>query len=122
MSDETLGTERITTVGGVVYPYRRIPLSRGNFSWPFGRLTLEPAGVTLGPRGWLQRIVRPITIPYEDLTRVEWVVPPAFLPKYAEGLRFRSRREEWDRLYFSTFPRRVHRIVAALRSRGVEVR
>ena len=121
MGDEARNPERLTVVGGVVYPYRRIPLSRGNFSWPFGRLTLEPTGVTLGPRGWLQRIVRPITIPYEDLTRVERVVPPSFL-KYAEGLRFRSRREEWDRVYFSTFPRRAHRLVAALRLRGVEVR
>jgi hypothetical protein len=113
--------ERTSAVGGLVYPYRRVPLARGRFSWPFARLTLGPAEIILGPRGWLQRVVKPTVIPYQEVTRVERIIPPALL-RYAEGLRFRSDRDEWDRLYFSSFPGRVHQLVAALRNRGVEVR
>jgi hypothetical protein len=111
----------MSVVGGLVYPYRRISLARGRISWPFARLTLGAETITLGPRGWLQRVVKPTLVPYRELTHVERVVPPAFL-RYAEGLRFRSDHDEWDRLYFSSFPGRVEQVAAALRSCGVEVR
>jgi hypothetical protein len=115
------GMETISVVGGIVYPRRRGPLARGRISWPFARLTLEPAGVTLSPRGWIRRGIHPITVPYEDVTWVERLVPPRWL-HYAEGLRFRSRQEAWDRLYFSTGPDRIGKLVQALEGRGIEVR
>lgn len=108
-------------VGGIVYPRARGPLARGRASWPFARLTLEPAGVTFSPRGGIQRFIRPITVPYKDVTRVERLVPPSWL-HYAEGLRFRSEQKSWDRLYFSTGPRRIAKIVESLENRGIEVR
>jgi len=108
-------------VGGIVYPRRRGPFARGRVSWPFARLTLELAGVTFSPRGWIQRFIRPITVPYKDVARVERLVPPSWL-HFAEGLRFRSEQASWDRLYFSASPRRIATIVESLENRGIEVR
>jgi hypothetical protein len=110
-------------VGGIVYPYRRLPLATGHFSWPFGRLTLSTGGVTLAPRGPLARLVRPIEIAYDNLLHVERVVPPGPASlHYAEGLRFRCRSPERDRLYFASWPGRIGEIVRALEAAGVEVR
>lgn len=64
--------------------------------------------------------MKPTVIPYEAVSRVERVAPPAFL-RYAEALRFRSENDKWDRLYFSSFTDRVDQIVAALRKRGIKV-
>lgn len=111
----------LSVVGGVTYPYRSVPLSRQVFSWPFARLTLGPTAIIVGPRGWLQGAVKPTVIPYEAVTRVERSMPPAFL-RYAETLRFRSDREEWDRLSFSAFPGRVDKVVTGLLQRGIRVR
>ena len=108
-------------VGGIVYPRRRGPFARGRVSWPFARLTLELAGVTFSPRGWIQRFIRPITVPYQDVARVERLVPPHWL-HLAEGLRFRSEQASWDRLYFSASPHRIETIVESLENRGIEVR
>jgi hypothetical protein len=117
------GAEPLSVVGGIVYPYRRIPLSKGAFSWPFGRLTLSSAGVTLAPRGPLARIARSIEISYHDLLHVERVVPPGPAAlHWAEGLRFRCRSPERDRLYFASWPKRIDEIVRALEAAGVEVR
>jgi hypothetical protein len=116
-----MGREPLSVVGGIVYPYRRIPLSKGNFSWPFGRLTLSSSGVVLAPRGVLARVVRPIEIPFDDLLHVERRVPPGRV-HWAEGLRFRCRSPERDRLYFSSWPGRIDELVRALEAAGVDVR
>jgi len=65
--------------------------------------------------------VKPTVIPYEAVSRVERVTPPDLL-RFAEGLRFRSDRVEWDRLYFSAFRGRADEVVAALRARGIAIR
>lgn len=107
-------------VGGIVYPRRRGPLARGRITWPFARLTLEPDGVTFSGRGWIQRFIHPITVPYTNVTRVERLVPPSWL-HFAEGLKFRSDEMSWDRLYFSTGPGRIAKIVESLENRGIDV-
>ncbi len=85
------------------------------------RRRAKPASAAFSPRGWIQRFIRPITVPYKDVARVERLVPPSWL-HFAEGLRFRSEKTSWDRLYFSASPRRIATIVESLENRGIEVR
>jgi hypothetical protein len=85
-----MGREPLSVVGGIVYPYRRIPLAKGNFSWPFGRLTLSSTGVVLAPRGVLARVVRPIEIAYVLLV----VARPHRRARPRPGSRRRRRAPE----------------------------
>jgi hypothetical protein len=69
----------------------------------------------------LARVVRPIEIGYDDLLHVERRVPPGRV-HWAEGLRFRCRSPERERLYFSSWPGRIGEFVHALEAAGVDVR
>ena len=110
----------VSEVGGLAYPRATSRLSKGFLTWPFARATVSRDSITLAPRGVLKRAARTMTIAYEDLVRVERVIPPRFL-HVSEGLRFHCTSAEFDRLYFATWRRGAIELVEGLRSAGVRV-
>ena len=111
---------KVSVVVGLVYPRENSPLAKGRFSWPFARVTVDQDSVTLAPRGFLAKLVRPITIAFTDLVRVDRAIPPRVLP-FGGGLRFRSSLAEGDGLCVAAPVKSVLKLVEALRRAGVEV-
>jgi hypothetical protein len=58
-------------VGGFIVSYPNIPLAKYRFSWPFARLTLAAHELQLSARFPVDLLMRPIVIPYREISFVE---------------------------------------------------
>ena len=86
-------------VGGIVYPRPGRWLAKGDVSWPFAKVVVIDDQLVLGPRSRLARLVRPVTLRFDEIERIERQVAPRLLD-YGIRIRFRLASPELDRLQF----------------------
>lgn len=60
-----------SVVVGWIVPYRRVPLTRANASWPLGRVDAYDDRLALKIRGLPERLSRRLVIPVSAISRVE---------------------------------------------------
>jgi len=103
-------------VGGVGENYRRIPLAKFDWSWPFAQAELREDALHLTLRGPFRRI-RPLRIPLGDIERIgvrrAWRIGRMYI-----HLR---RPARYGRLWFSAFEPGFSELLNLLRERGVNV-
>lgn len=111
---------RLSVIGGVVYPRKRIPLSKGGFSWPFARLALYEDRVELRPRGIFARVGTVVVIPYALLSYIEVSSPPV-IGLLGGTVFFRSTTGDFDRVSFSAWRPAFRKVVDELVAMGVKI-
>ena len=52
-------------------PHAKVPLAKYQFSWPFAWIDLGDASLALTARGPVGFFLKPITVPYEAISRAE---------------------------------------------------
>jgi len=103
-------------VGGDGANYRRIPLSKFQWSWPFAHAELRGDVLHLTLRGRFKGI-RPLRIPLSEIERVRvrrwWRIGRMYIHLLPPA--------RYGRLWFSAFEPGFSELVTLLRERGVEV-
>lgn len=107
-------------IGGVAYPRKRIPLSKGVFSWPFARLSLYEDRVELSPRGIFARMAAVVVIPHTLLNHIEISSPP-IIGRLGGTVFFRSTEGDFDRVSFSAWRSAFRQVVNELGAMRVRV-
>jgi hypothetical protein len=104
-------------VGGFSVAYQDSPFAKYRFTWPLARLTLSTQELRLSARLPLGLLMKPIMIPYADITSVE-----ARMGRMIGTLVFHSRRRELDGISFGSLKiSGLDRLLELLESRGLLV-
>jgi hypothetical protein len=64
-------SEKQSLVGAMVYPRPGSRLAKGQFGWPFANMVVTDDQLILGPRLRLARLVRPVTLRFDEIERIE---------------------------------------------------
>ena len=112
---------RLSVIGGVTYPRKSIPLSKGALSWPFARLSLYEDRIVLGPRSALSSFQPTVAIPYSQISHIEVSSPP-ILGELGGTVTFRWSNDEFDRIAFSAWRSAFRTVLQQLADMGVTTR
>lgn len=104
-------------MGGFSVSYPGSRFAKYRFSWPFARLTLATHELRLSARLPLGLMMKPIVIPYADITSVE-----ARTGRMIGTFVFHSRRRELDGISFGSLKiSGLDRLLELLDRKGLSV-